>query len=406
MSDSLLRRLRATGPLAALALLAGCNVPGARIHNIRELHEESGRHARSGNLVSGLEYYVRYAAADLFGDRLSTEPKADTFDTPLNDCVDNLIKLARVRSKDPRITAAQVSVLVWLAVDDSWKLSREACVRALGEHGERLGVRVPPPQDTTPAGVDEVRTALTELVAAVRASGPLVVPGGEPSSSGLAISPGLEASCARIEALHLDRNGALRLLRGVGALASGLDLDDARARRLLRTLTHLQDVSVSQTLLLALKDNAPREVTGSHPGWGSSRVRAAAVSACVQAFGDDALGELLLQLHLERDDEVVTAVLRAVAERGLPDPPAELPEETRRGLRERWVETVLGHAFDNPTGTVRVAAMRALERISGEPDRGLREEAWLAWYEDGRAARTGTAAAPTAPDTPRREARP
>ena len=406
------RRCCGAGALALLA--AGCNVPGARIHNLKELHEDTGRHARSGNLVGAFEYYVLIGAGDLFGDRLANpgEGNSETFSNPLKSCLGNINALSRIETDDRRVTAAQVAMLSWLAIDDPWKLSREAAVRALGDHGARLGVTVPPPRQVEPVGVDEVRRALTELVSAVRTSGPLVpveLPPAEsspaepspagPSPAGpskgkrgaerpLAVTAQLDAACARIEGLDLDRAGALRLLRGVGALATALPQSDARNRRLLVTLEGLQARCVSESLLAALKDSAPRNLGTGASGWGSERVRAAAVTACVKAFGDDALGELLLQLNDERADAVVRAILVAVAKRGFPEPPAAVSEQERPLWIQRWTDLILLHAYDSPSGPVRVAAMRALSRISGGELDSLREEDWQAWRRE-----RGTAAA-------------
>jgi HEAT repeat protein len=124
-------------------------------------------------------------------------------------------------------------------------------------------------------------------------------------------------------------------------------------------------------------------------------VRAAAVGACVEAFGDSALAELLLQLDREPSVEVQCAVLRAVARRGLPEPSAELKATAGDELEERWIQALLHQAFDHPSGTVRVAAMRALARVAGRDHGSLREEDWQAWDRERRAA--SAAAEPTTP---------
>ena len=409
--DARARALALSGAL----LLGACNVPGARVHNLRELHEDSARHVRDARLVSGIEYYIRNGTTRIFGDRTSEEEKGrgGKVSDPLAACLRNVNALARADSQSERVAAAQVSMLAWLAVDDPWKLSREACVRALGAHGARLGAAVPGSRAGPVAGPEEVRSALAALVAALRGSGPLLAPepvGGEEPAGAPEVAaapdlPGdLDGACARIESLELDRAGALRVLRAVGTLESGLRLRDPRAVRLRATLRRVESACVAETLLLALKDEPPPTVV-SGPGWISPDVRAAAVTACVEAFGDAALGDLLLQLDRERSDPVVIAVLSAVAERGLPEPDEQVPEQARPRLVQRWIDTLLVHAFDNPSGTVRVAAMRALATVSGGELASLREEDWLAWDQAHRPA-PGTGEASEASEIPGEPGRP
>ena len=372
--------------LAVLACsLAACNVPGARVHNLKELHEDTGRHALTAQILNGPEYYLRYGLADLFGSGLVKvrEGEAQGIKNPLASCLTNASALARVESDDESVHADQVALFAWLAVDDPWHLTRETCVRALGPHGRRLEVEIQGAPPSAPAGVPEVRDALARLVAAVRQSGP-------------GSTDALSGACEAIEALELERNGALRLLRGSSALSEAFSGGDPRAERLGKTVRRLESICVREALLAGLKDEPPADAGGSYPGWRNPRVRAAAVGACVEAFGESALAELLLQLDREPSVEVQCAVLRAVARRGLPEPSAELAAAAGDELQDRWIEALLTQAFDHPSGTVRVAAMRALARVAGRAHGSLREEDWQAWDRERRAARA-SAAEPATP---------
>ena len=66
--------------------------------------------------------------------------------------------------------------------------------------------------------------------------------------------------------------------------------------------------------------------------------------------------------------------------RGLPRAPDGLAPEDAEELRERWIESILQVATDNPDGTARITAMQALQTISDGALGSLREEDWLAWH--------------------------
>ena len=356
----------------ACALGPGCRVAGAHLHNLDELHEPTGRHAVRGDLVSPLGYHLRVGSRGLFGEGGGLlgggllSGQEERFDDPLKLCLRNAARLAALEPTDERFASAQLATLAWLAVEDPWNLTRETCMRALGSRGARLGAEVPPPRDEEPAGPEEVRAALARVVDAVRSPGP-------------GASAELEAACAGVELLELDRAAALRLARGLGKLKGALSTGDPRAPRLARALRFAERALVAETLLAGLADEPPREVGGSQPGWNNPRVRAAAVEACVEAFGDQALGELVQQLDREYAAPVVQAILSEVARRGLPPAPEGFTPEQGERVREGWIMRILAHAYDHPSGSVRVAAMRALSRIRGGRSTSLREGDWFAW---------------------------
>jgi hypothetical protein len=301
-----------------------------------------------------------------------------TFDkdigNPLKECVVNLTELSEIESDNPRVIALQVLQFSRLAVEDPWKLSREQAVRALGPLAKKLAVPLDLKIGKEPAGPADVREAAARLVNAARSTldfGEL-----DPTLP----EDDLAAACARIDAMQLDRAGALRLLRAGALLESVTSKRDERVQPLRETLVHLQRVCLHESLHSALWDRPPNPTGGAYPGWGNERVRGAAATACIQAFGDEALRGFLEFLPLELEPHIATAIFGQIHLRGLPaDAPEATPEEAAE-LRERWIQVVLQHAIDNPSGTVRVSAMRALETISDGAVRSLREEDWLEWH--------------------------
>ena len=383
----------------ALAVLApGCKVAGAKAYNLRVLHDDQGRHVRVARTMSDFRYALNEG---LVGTPLSvggTGATSNEIENPLEECVDLLNALVGMSSDDARIAALQVHTFAWLAVEDPWQISRTISVRELGHLGQRLGVEARRP-DAPTAGVEDVRSALARLLRAVR-----IELGQEQGTS----ESDLAEACAHIQSLQLDRQGALRLLRAAAVIEKRTGRRDARWEPLRATITELERVCVREALLLALRDAPPREAGGSHPGWNHPGVRAAAVTACVRTFGPGALGEMLLQLHQEADPQVLAAVLHEVQAYGLPEDLPGMDEPTLEGLRGRWTALIVQQATQNPDGTVRVAAMRALETISGGEVQSLREEDWLVWIRDRTAGpdRPGDEADEPAPPAPTFEAPP
>jgi hypothetical protein len=149
-------------------------------------------------------------------------------------------------------------------------------------------------------------------------------------------------------------------------------------------------------------DRAPFERSGSHSGWESPRVRAAAVRACVRGMGPGVLAELLAtQLDPRLDPQVLLALLEEVQRLGhLPVAESGLPPADRGTWSERWTDAFVVLATNHHDGQVRVAAMRALSAISGGELQSLREEDWLAWREARRATSSGADTGTTPPGTP------
>ena len=374
-----------------LLALASCRTVGTRVHNLEELHSETGRHQRKGALMGDAEYLFRNGLVSMLkGTAKVAEAPDRAIDDPLKSCVRNLALLADFDAKNFRTRALQVQWYARLASEDPWKLSRELAVRELGPLGRALGVEFDDgtvPGDPT-ATADDARAALARLIAATR---PLLAPRGlipRLGSLGRVLGGAnrgappqeLVEACATIDGLPLELQGALRLLRGAALLEAAGDAGDARLAPLRATIDGLERRCIHGALLAALTDRPPTERVGSHPGWNSPLVRAAAARSAVQVFGDQVLANYLARLD-GQPDEVLMAVLQLIGEQGLPHPDG-IPDEEWPKVRASWIEAVLRQGTDHPDGRVRVQALSALARIRGDGSAGFNEKDWYAWWRD------------------------
>lgn len=383
---SALRTLASIGA-AAMLLLPSCQMAATNVHNLEELHWSDGRHKRTGHIWNDYEYAVRVGIRGLlkgFGSAATTDAPEE-IDDPLEVCVENLGELVEFSDDDPWTAARQIELCARIAVEDPWHLSREIAVRELGRHGERLTLRGHPPEVRAgpAADVDAVRDALQRLI---QASGPVLR--NEADATGE-----FALACDALRALELDRDGAVRLLRSVAVLERARPANDQRLAPLRELGLDLQRTCVTLALESALRDEPPREVGGSNPGWNNPRVRAAAIEACVEAWGDSMLARLLLDFSpRERDAQRTLAFLRQIRRRGLPPPPPELSPEDRAKAGELWTEAVYRIATEHPEGEVRLAAMAALGKLSGREPYSVREEDWQAWWLARASAKAGSSA--------------
>jgi len=377
--------VRAAG-VAVTLQLAGCHFAGANAHNLDELHWSDGRHKRTGTLWTPYEYAVHVGIRSLVSG-LGGKPEEEAptkIDDPLGSCVDNLCELVGYSDSDPEIVAQKVEYCSRLAVDDAWNLSREIAVRELGRQGARLELGNHPPRKPTGevAGVDVVREALRRLI---NACGPVL--------KGGAVAPEhtaeFAAACEAIDALNLDRQGALRLLRSVtiieAARSSNPHLAPLHALGL-----ELQRTCVRMALDSAVNDTAPSTAGGTDPGWGNPRVRAAAIEACVAAYGDPAFAHFMTELNArDGDAEHALALLKLVKARGFPQPPGDIKPEDRARIEQQWSEAILHLATNYPDAPVRIAAMGALAKVGGRASYSLREEDWQRWWAQRSATASG-----------------
>ncbi len=384
---------RLAGSAALLAALAGaCSSVGARVHNLDELHTDDGYHRREVVLMDAFEWNLREGLGGLFqGGALSLESKdPSVIDDPLEECLANLCELDDTHDDGRYELALKVEEFARLAVECPWLLSRERCALALGGLGLRLdlGRDPPPPLTGEPVGAEELGAALTVLLTAAR-------PALENQRAGFD-EGALTAACTRLDALAYDLGGARRALSFVALIARRLPKDDARFAKLRELERDLARVTVQRALVAALSDHSPFDRSGTDPGWDKARVRAAALSSLLRIHAPVALAEFLAKLGPRTEPELLLAILRAVAARGLPtEVPGIAPDEYAR-WRELWIEGLLGLAGGYPDGRVRVAAMRALSVVSGGELASLREEDWLSWDMARRAA----VQAPPEPELP------
>lgn len=374
--------------LAAL-LLGACNATGMRVFNLSELHTDDGYHRYNAVQLSGWDWNLRHEMAGLFsGTRVQLEEiQPEEIDDPNEACLEHLIELGRHTGEGGYGRSQRIATYAQYIVQCPWKLSRERCAILLGREGAAIELQshpVPglPPKPAVP---DDVVGRVSALIAATR---PLL------ESRADSFRPEeLAAACDGLNALELDLDGARRALQLVALLERRTDQDDERLAPLRETLLRLQRLTVSRALTAALTDRLPYERSGSDPGWGNPRVRGAAVQAWVQAGGALALAEFLQQLDPRREIEVdvLLAILRGVAQVGLPEEIPGVSASDAALLRERWIEGLVGFALDHPDSRVRVAAMRGLSRLSDGELTSLREEDWLDWIEARRTAQAEAA---------------
>jgi len=363
-------------------LAAACQLAPAHAHNLAELHEPDGRHARRGELQSPLGYLFKETLRradfrDAAGAEAAADEREERIDDPPGECLENLLDLARcVRDgvqADEKTVAILAENFAWLVADCPYPLSRERCAAELGRLTVWLAARAPAPG--TPATPEAVQAAFTELVrvtAEVRA---------DPGLAGNALAE----RCQALSVLPLEREGALRLLRGVNRLLAagerGAVLAPLRALRL-----ELAGQMLSFGVRRALEDE-------------EGRVRAAGLEAGVRAFPDERAALLRAALaapaaEVREPELVLQRALDLLARYGEP-PAAEgvAPE----GAREEWITAAieaLRAQLDGPTST---AACRALARLTGEPATFL-PEVWMArWRARTAGAAEGGSATGAAP---------
>jgi hypothetical protein len=359
--------------LAAVAclVLGACQLAPAKVWNLEQVHQEDGRPKRRGRIKSDLGYLLQEGlTSSHFGgpEYKAQAAKESRIEDPLGTCFENVCALAGCR-RDEKVAGLQAASFAWLAVDCTYPLSRERCVLALGELSQALHLeRSPAPPSGTPATPEEVGAAFDALLATTRE----VV--AAPALAGNA----MEQIAQRTEALVLEREGALRLLRAVNGLLSG-----GEGGAVLAPLRELRLELARRTTALALRKALED---------GDGRVRAAALEGNLRAFPAERAERVRWALTdpqqgVETPEVVRLRALEFVARYGAP-PPAEgeSEAEVERALSSLLVD-VLRQRLGGPES---VAACRALAKIRGEPE-SLHPEVWLARW------RAETEATPLAP---------
>lgn len=361
--------LRLLAPLSLVCLALGLGscralknfdlieLADAKVHNLEALHPRAGRHTYVAALVGDIEYLL------LRGVKRTRVGGADAgqgaVPVPENECLANLVALARFDPVDERVASLQVLWCCRVATECPWALSRERAVRELGAAALRLGVG--PPAGLAPeATLDDAQAvgrALARVMAAL----------GDGQDAGDDGPLALAEACEGVRTLMFDVAGGRRVLFGLAQLL----LDPRRTPTeddVLRTLLGEVEVRcIGQTLAQALGDEAPR-------------VRAAAVEASVRSGGPGVLAIVLSQLDRESSDEVLAGVLRLVAAEGLPLREEGIDPTDYARAREVWLSQLVRYAVEHPAGSVRVQAMRALAVVADSGPDSLRAEDWEDWW--------------------------
>lgn len=382
---------RALSPLVGAVLatlsLGACNATGMRVFNLGELHTDDGFHRYSAVQLSNWDWTLRKEMGGLFSKSQvhleEIQPKE--IDDPNDACLEHLVELGRHTGEGGYARSQRIATYAQYVVQCPWKLSRERCAILLGREGAAIDLseHPAPPLPEAPAGPEQVADCVSALIAALRPQ----IEGRDDEFRPEALA----AACDALAELPLDLDGARRALQLVALLEQRTDPDAAACAPLRELVLRMQRLTVARALSQALTDRQPFERQGTNPGWGDARVRGAAVQAWVQAGGSLALAEFLQQLDPrgEIEVDVLLAILRSVASQGLPSAIAGVAPEDVARLGERWTDALMRFALDHPDGRVRVAAMRALSRLSGGELRSLREEDWLAWIQARRAPPSG-----------------
>ncbi|MCC6406416.1 MAG: hypothetical protein IT453_04560 [Planctomycetes bacterium] len=369
---------RASGFVAVLAaalsaaLGGGCNIPGARVYNLDELHDANGRHKYRAALVGDTEFLMREGFGGMLRGMGSSLQEKDPskVEDPTEACVENLVGLLSADPHDPDIAAMQVELAARIALTDVWRLSRERAAIGLGRAGERMDLaslpeRVP---GTNVANAEQLSDLLARFVKAVTP----YVAGGDRETA----RKELLALTAEARAFEYDSAGLPRALRGVRLLASRLGREIGELREL---SFDLQARAIRQGLEHALEDEDPF-------------VSAAATWAGRRAFGDAWCTRVLERIRRgNAPPELLIAYADDLARRGAPagDGPGEPGEVSLRLLYE-----LSGGHVD---GRVRLAAMQALTAVTGGARTSLREEDWQEWWLERQAASASAEPAPTKP---------
>lgn len=353
----------------ALASLTACNLPRAKLANLREVHQPDGRMSYIGNVQNDLEYALSAALVNspvrIQGlDGLSAED--EVIEDPCGIGLESLNDLARADSKDIHNSGVQVEAFGWLGPDDQYVLGRERALIELGKAARRLNLDGPLGPPEVAATPEEVSPVLAALARAGLGSLPAEVEGVEPKRSEL-VDSGLSPAIAAVRALEFDRAGALRALAVCDVLfhrVEGLRKGSAPEAKELRALAlELQTKIVGMALGEALGDPSPL-------------VRATAYEAMAGLPGGAPLGLLKLGAT-DPDPEVAARSMLFLARHGLPL--ERVPVEDRARARKDWLDFLVGQA-QSPDPRTSFGACCALVEVSGADSTSLRPEDWTAWW--------------------------
>lgn len=362
------------------------DLPDSRIENLGRLHTASTRHHYSAHFVGDLEHSFMAERRTIGGVTIGRPGRGDSvaerpepIPNPSARCLELLTELLDFDSQaNPRLAALQIAWCARIISEDPSFLSRERAILGLGPLARRIGIEGPVSLAIDAPRADADRTA--ELLADLIASWRNLAQGTGSESS-------LREDADAIAATVFDLQGSRRILPALAGLLGSADEASPGRDVLLELLEDFQRRTIQLSLARGL--NLPRGA--------ASKVRAAVVSASVEAGGIEMLARFMSVLQAERqagaerDELLVLRILELVARYGFPDSFANLDVERYDRLRDEWYGLLLGFAVEDLEGRVRVQAMQALSRSVQGPD-SLREEDWEAWYYariDGRREKEG-----------------
>jgi hypothetical protein len=361
--------------LVSLSLvgLAGCNLPRAKLANLREVHQPNGHMSYRGNVQDDIGWALSALLSNTSVHVSGLEGLTGgdiAIEDPCGVDLENMNELAAADSDDILVSGLQVEAFGWLGPDDQYILGRERAVMELGHAAARLDVQGPTvapegaatPEDLSPVLAGLVRAGLGSLPPELEDEGFAQV-----APELLESNVDLGAAIAAVQDLTLDRAGSLRALAVCDALflrSDGFRSGDSAESHALRAFAlELQAKITSLALGEALIDEAPL-------------VRAAAYEALAGLPGGAPPG--LLQLAAtDPEVEVASRGLLYVARHGLPL--ERVPADERPDAEARWIDFLVGQA-QAPQGRVSFAACAALSRAVPEGPGSLRPEEWTAWW--------------------------
>jgi len=365
------------------------DLPDSRLQNLESLHTQTGKHRYSARFVGDFAHTMDRSGRSVLGLQIGDPNHAgfasgapEAVPNPGEKCfelVDELLSFDP--AKNERLAMVQISWCARLISQDPSDLVRERATLALGPLGRMVGIGPPAGLaiDEPRANAEETAVLLTAVVSAWRGA-----------RDGFSDVAKLEAACAAMSATTFDLEGARRVLLALAGLLQGKPQEVQGYEHLAALVQDFKRRGIELALNHALTRT-------------SGIVRAAGVSASVEACGPDMFARFLNILQaeaergLDRDPLVVRTFFDLVLARGLPSRPAELSASEYENLLGAWTALLVQFAVQDPESRLRVRAMRALAAVTDGPD-SLREEDWEAWWYEHINVRRAEAGLPPSRD--------
>lgn len=373
--------------LALVAPLAGCRTATVATQNLDAVLSSTDSFRYQGDTTTvwrdmfdlGFDTVRGLLSARAGGEDTRLIPNPTEF------ALANLIRLEN-SSQGPEawLDNERVRTFTRYAVYAPSKLCRERATLALMTEAERLGLSEPYSPEQNPANAAELIEAIDGLVDAMR----VITERGSDGDGGTARAD-FEAALAVIEQMELDVQGGARVLRALGAFLRASALPKEFRDSVAKLSEHLQGDLVTEALWSAQREPTPL-------------VRAAAIRAGIEIYGDEFLIEALLSLTPPSAlpasirsahnrfglpfapptyDLVHTEICRALGESGLP---VAAQRRTVEGveLRGALVLSLVSISASTSvyTDRARYAAMDALSALSGGELKTYRFEEWSEWW--------------------------